>query len=419
MKKRYVTFLALFVATSMTACSNGKSVVDFEEVSTETTTETTMDAETVKDETTDENSESDSKANTDSKTNTDSDQSESKLNGTKGNMSIQSPEELTVERVKELTNITNLLKNYGSFRFHVNVKMDNEEATGSEGTYTINDAGIIEMNITNIDYLDGSRISYYVNTDDNDPYYYTLSDLGAMRYDKDEEVKNFANLSFASDHADEYKIASAKEEKGLYVVEMDSYYQGIRFDTIVMSFEPETGCIQTYKKIMKNGEQDFIIEFDASCEADHTAKEQYETMTKKKEEGTLIFDTVDINGNPVTNDIIKESKVVLMNLWEPWCGPCVKELPELEKLYETYKDQGLLILGVYSDSENAKEIIEDAGVTYPILQVDANLYAYEQSYVPATFIFDGNGKLLQPDPVQGSKPYEGWEEIVLKYLPKE
>ncbi len=133
----------------------------------------------------------------------------------------------------------------------------------------------------------------------------------------------------------------------------------------------------------------------------------------------LVFTTVDIDGNAVSESIIKDSKVVLVNLWEPWCGPCVREIPDLEKLYENYKDQGLLILGVYTTFEmdaDAKEIMTSSGVTYPILKADQNLYSYEQDYVPATFLFDGNGKLLESEPIAGAQSYEQWESVVLKYL---
>ena len=67
-----------------------------------------------------------------------------------------------------------------------------------------------------------------------------------------------------------------------------------------------------------------------------------------------------------------DAKVVMINLWEPWCGPCVNEMPGLEKLYEQYKDKGLVILGVFSSQdmdEDARKVIEDAGITYPILKI--------------------------------------------------
>ena len=137
--------------------------------------------------------------------------------------------------------------------------------------------------------------------------------------------------------------------------------------------------------------------------------------------GDLVFDTVDINGNAVTDEVIRGSKLVLLNLWEPWCGPCVNEMPDLQELYENYKDQGLIILGAYTTFQmdgDAKEIVDSIGITYPILKADDNLLSYEQDYVPATFLFDGSGNLLSSEPIAGSQSYRQWEKVVQENLPE-
>lgn len=150
-------------------------------------------------------------------------------------------------------------------------------------------------------------------------------------------------------------------------------------------------------------------------------EEVNDTAQENAQDGTLKFDTVDIHGDRVTDEVMKDAKLVLINLWEPWCGPCVREMPDLEKIYEKYKDQGLLILGVYATfdmDEDAKDVIASVGTTYPILKADQSLLALEQDYVPATFLFDGEGRLISSEPIAGSRSYEVWEEIVLYYLPE-
>lgn len=153
--------------------------------------------------------------------------------------------------------------------------------------------------------------------------------------------------------------------------------------------------------------------------SDGNDAESGDSTVDENQKGELIFDTVDFYGNNVTEDIISDYKVVLVNYWEPWCGPCVKEMPDLEMLYEKYKDSGLLILGVYTTfdmDEDVEYLIDEKGITYPILKADENLIKYEQSYVPATFIFDGYGNLLDENPVEGSRSYDDWESIILQYL---
>ncbi len=177
---------------------------------------------------------------------------------------------------------------------------------------------------------------------------------------------------------------------------------------------------KAFETKLEEGTMDFdsVLTPFAECEdlfGTIPEEEEYDVPTAVT--GELQFETVDINGNTVTQDIILGSKVILLNLWEPWCGPCVNEIPELQKLYENYKESGLLIIGAYQDyDDEAQWIVNDAGVTYPIVKVDSNLEKYEQSYVPATFVFDGNGNLLDSEPVPGAMNYDNWEAFVLQYL---
>ena len=91
-----------------------------------------------------------------------------------------------------------------------------------------------------------------------------------------------------------------------------------------------------------------------------------------EEQGELFtFSTETFEGEPFTSEDVKDAKLVMINLWEPWCGPCVGEMPDLEKIYEEYKDDGLVILGVFSDTtmdDDAAKILEEAGITYPVLR---------------------------------------------------
>jgi cytochrome c biogenesis protein CcmG, thiol:disulfide interchange protein DsbE len=90
-------------------------------------------------------------------------------------------------------------------------------------------------------------------------------------------------------------------------------------------------------------------------------------------------------------------KVVVLNFWASWCGPCVKELPLLERTQEEIRDQGGLVLGVdYKDVRaNALEFVERFNLSYPNLRDRDGAYAdeYDSRAFPETFVIDRQGKI--------------------------
>ena len=133
----------------------------------------------------------------------------------------------------------------------------------------------------------------------------------------------------------------------------------------------------------------------------------------------LSFETETFDGAAFTSEDVKDAKLVMINFWEPWCGPCVGEMPDLEKLYEAYKDEGFMILGVFSETEqdeDAAEILEDCGTTYPVLRYTDVFDQFQTGYVPTTVFITGDGKLASKDPVIGAQSYGAWESTVKKLM---
>ena len=62
------------------------------------------------------------------------------------------------------------------------------------------------------------------------------------------------------------------------------------------------------------------------------------------------FSATDLNGKPISLQQYR-GKVVLLDFWAVWCGPCIAEMPIVKKVYNTYKDQGFDIIGVSLDTE--------------------------------------------------------------------
>ncbi len=92
-----------------------------------------------------------------------------------------------------------------------------------------------------------------------------------------------------------------------------------------------------------------------------------------------------------------QGKVVLVNFWATWCPPCRKEMPDLDALYNKYKNQGFVVLAI-SDEEEAKvaPFIADKKISYPILLDPGRRVneLFEVEGIPKSFVFDRSGKLV-------------------------
>ena len=140
-------------------------------------------------------------------------------------------------------------------------------------------------------------------------------------------------------------------------------------------------------------------------------------VVTRKTYGSVDFTAKDINGNTVSLSDYSGAKLIMVNMWEPWCGPCVREMPDLEKLYKNYKDKGLVIIGAFNDDESsAHDIVAQNGITYPVIIKPAEFSQFETQYVPTTFFIDGSGNVLSEESFIGSRSYGEWEQVVLSYM---
>ncbi|MCX7885661.1 MAG: TlpA family protein disulfide reductase [Verrucomicrobiae bacterium] len=119
------------------------------------------------------------------------------------------------------------------------------------------------------------------------------------------------------------------------------------------------------------------------------------------------------------------AKVVLVNVYAIWCGPCREEFPDLVRLEENYRGKGLRVLFVSADDESdlsaVRKFLREQGVgytTYLKAQADmefiSGLDQRWEGALPATFIYDGRGGLR--DFWVGTADYRTFEQKIKPIL---
>jgi len=109
-------------------------------------------------------------------------------------------------------------------------------------------------------------------------------------------------------------------------------------------------------------------------------------------------------GSARFTDLIGNNKVVVVNFWATWCGPCSLEIPELIALQRDFKDKGLEVVGLtvedpVADRQKVQDFAQRLSINYKVgFSPDEMFYYFNgadsRGVIPQTFIFDRNGKLI-------------------------
>lgn len=92
-----------------------------------------------------------------------------------------------------------------------------------------------------------------------------------------------------------------------------------------------------------------------------------------------------------------KGKVVLVDFWATWCGPCRSIMPTVDELYHRYKDKGFDVMAISAeDKPTVKKFVEAEGYSYPFYLDYAELASgtYKVDEIPRTLVFDREGKLV-------------------------
>ncbi len=144
------------------------------------------------------------------------------------------------------------------------------------------------------------------------------------------------------------------------------------------------------------------------------------------------FTAETLDGETADESIFEGKKVTMVNIWATFCGPCINEMPDLQKLHEDYADKGFQVVGIVCDiyenngvfDENgikaAKDIVKDTGVKYVSLLPSEDLNKAKLNSVtsvPETFFVDETGAVIA-GPYIGSRSYDSWAQIIEDVLAK-
>lgn len=155
-------------------------------------------------------------------------------------------------------------------------------------------------------------------------------------------------------------------------------------------------------------------------------------MAEKTKEGTLAsFAATTLDGKSVDESLFSGYDLTMVNVWATYCGPCLREMPELGELSGEYADKGVQIVGIVSDLQpnqdwgfsekalaNASALVQQTGASYIHLLPSQDLYTAllgDVYAVPTTVFVDKDGKVVG-DPVVGGHSKADWVKIIESHL---
>ena len=109
------------------------------------------------------------------------------------------------------------------------------------------------------------------------------------------------------------------------------------------------------------------------------------------------FTLPDLNGDMISLSDYQGENVYL-NFWASWCEPCNEEMPAIEKIYQEYKDKGLVVLTINTgeDKTTVAEYMQTHGYTFPVLlDLELNVSRqYKTSSIPVSVFINKDGQIV-------------------------
>ena len=139
-----------------------------------------------------------------------------------------------------------------------------------------------------------------------------------------------------------------------------------------------------------------------------------------KMDGRVIsFTAKDLDGNEISSsEIFAQHEITMVNVWATWCGPCIGELAELQKIHTRFLEKDCAVVGLLTDTniDECRSLMKQNGVTYQVVLAPKNFGSiFPFDSIPTSFFVDREGRFLGTK-IVGAYPdmYESALEPLLK-----
>jgi len=124
------------------------------------------------------------------------------------------------------------------------------------------------------------------------------------------------------------------------------------------------------------------------------------TRGSSDQEGTAApgFELASVDGSVISFDEVRGNQATLIDFWATWCAPCIREMPQLQAIYNKYRHKGFAVVGIACDSDEEKvpEVVKERGVSYVNLIGNEEVTAaYKVQGYPTLFLLDAEGRIVE------------------------
>lgn len=149
-----------------------------------------------------------------------------------------------------------------------------------------------------------------------------------------------------------------------------------------------------------------------------------EKAEKQSIKGVISFNSKTLAGKDISSSIFKDHKLTMINIWSTSCGPCIEEMPDLQKVYEEAKKEKVNVIGLVADTPDednellAKEIVNKQGAKFDNIIPDKKLSQWLLDNVNAapTTIFVGKDGNIVADALVGAQNKDAYLKNIKEVL---